>query len=244
MQTHIQTHTQAQSQVHQADMFSVPGDDPPPSIRQQPVLPASRATQKLALSLVTAPLPVPSPHQSASPCFCHPFEQIVDTLLRLPHAKFCLPDDYPENRLIPFGHHAFDCDFEPGARLLAKAMLDLAQIDLGLLDDGELNQQPPPVVDLFGEVTVLNAQGRLISALIWLFDLDLVPSFFSFNWACDLLDYDPLRLRQLAADRFPLQLVDTLRVIARFNGAAHAQQCEDSLTQYVTAQKIDAWKNI
>lgn len=92
--------------------------------------------------------------------------------------------------------------------------------------------------DLFGQTSVVGdktSQGDLnrLDALIWLYSLNPDGGLVSVEWVCDVLGFDPHRVRRIVGRSLRKELKRVVHLLSTIVGAQHAQVCEDKISDYL-----------
>lgn len=92
--------------------------------------------------------------------------------------------------------------------------------------------------DLFGQASLAGhktSQSDLnrLDALIWLYSLNPDGSLVSIEWVCDVLGFDPHRVRRIVGRNLRKELKRLVHLLSTMLGAHHAQVCEDKISDYV-----------
>jgi hypothetical protein len=94
--------------------------------------------------------------------------------------------------------------------------------------------------DLFGQAATSgqSEQDRL-DALTWMYSLNPEPALVPFEWVCDVLGFDPHRVRRVTGRSMRAELKRLLNLLSTIVGMEHARLCEKALSDYVD---VAAWK--
>jgi hypothetical protein len=92
--------------------------------------------------------------------------------------------------------------------------------------------------DLFGQTSLdshKTSQSDLnrLDALIWLYSLNPDGSLVSIEWVCDVLGFDPHRVRRIVGRSLRKELKRLVHLLSTMVGAHHAQVCEDKISDYL-----------
>ena len=92
--------------------------------------------------------------------------------------------------------------------------------------------------DLFGQASLAShktSQSDLnrLDALIWLYGLNPDGSLVSIEWVCDVLGFDPHRVRRIVGRNLRKELKRLVHLLSTMLGAHQAQVCEDKISDYV-----------
>jgi hypothetical protein len=92
--------------------------------------------------------------------------------------------------------------------------------------------------DLFGQASLAGhktSQSDLnrLDALIWLYSLNPDGSLVSIEWVCDVLGFDPHRVRRIVGRNLRKELKRLVHLLSTMLGAHQAQVCEDKISDYV-----------
>jgi len=122
--------------------------------------------------------------------------------------------------------------------ILAKRMFQRMMWDIG-------GKQPEEEVepDLFGQTSVAgdkNGQADMnrLDALIWLYGLNPDGSLVSIEWVCDVIGFDPHRVRRIVGRSLRKELKRLVHLLSTILGTHHAQVCEDKISDYLD---ISSW---
>lgn len=145
-------------------------------------------------------------------------------------------DDTEDDDAPTINLEAIDAHDTP-EMILAKRMFLRMLWDLG----GEVELAEP---DLFGQTSVqcqkasLAVQCRL-DALIWLYSLNPDQALVTFEWVCDVLGFDPHRVRRITGRSMRNDLKRLVHLLSTIISEQHAQACEEKITDYCD---ISSWK--
>jgi hypothetical protein len=92
--------------------------------------------------------------------------------------------------------------------------------------------------DLFGQASLAGhktSQSDLnrLDALIWLYSLNPDGGLVSIEWVCDVLGFDPHRVRRIVGRNLRKELKRLVHLLSSMLGAHQAQVCEDKISDYV-----------
>ena len=92
--------------------------------------------------------------------------------------------------------------------------------------------------DLFGQTSLAShktSQSDLnrLDALIWLYSLNPDGSLVSIEWVCDVLGFDPHRVRRIVGRSLRKELKRLVHLLSTMVDAHHAQVCEDKISDYL-----------
>jgi len=92
--------------------------------------------------------------------------------------------------------------------------------------------------DLFGQTSLAShktSQTDLnrLDALIWLYGLNPDGSLVSIEWVCDVIGFDPHRVRRIVGRSLRKELKRLVHLLSTIVGAHHAQVCEDKISDYL-----------
>ena len=98
--------------------------------------------------------------------------------------------------------------------------------------------------DLFGQTSVASdrtsqADLNRLDALIWLYGLNPDGSLVTIEWVCDVIGFDPHRVRRIVGRSLRKELKRVVHLLSTIVGAQHAQVCEEKISDYLD---ISAWK--
>lgn len=106
----------------------------------------------------------------------------------------------------------------------------------------DLTPKPEPAVsqDLFGQAaTSSQSEQDRLDALIWMYSLNPEPALVPFEWVCDVLGFDPHRVRRVTGRSMRADLKRLVNLLSTIIGMEHARMCEETLSDYVD---VSAWK--
>lgn len=92
--------------------------------------------------------------------------------------------------------------------------------------------------DLFGQTSIASdktSQSDLnrLDALIWLYSLNPDGGLVTIEWVCDVLGFDPHRVRRIVGRSLRKELKRLVHLLSTIVGAHHAQVCEDKISDYL-----------
>lgn len=92
--------------------------------------------------------------------------------------------------------------------------------------------------DLFGQTSIASdktSQSDLnrLDALIWLYSLNPDGGLVTIEWVCDVLGFDPHRVRRIVGRSLRKELKRLVHLLSTIVGAQHAQVCEDKISDYL-----------
>jgi hypothetical protein len=92
--------------------------------------------------------------------------------------------------------------------------------------------------DLFGQTSLVGdkagqADLNRLDALIWLYSLNPDGSLVSIEWVCDVIGFDPHRVRRIVGRNLRKELKRLMHLLSTILGAHHAQACEDKISDYL-----------
>lgn len=172
--------------------------------------PPAKAVKPVKPGLVSQPKPTPPVPAKAEP--------VADELLVDPDEPISvdleaiLASDTPETILAK--------------RMFLRMMWDI---------EGKSEDVEP---DLFGQTSLAShktSQSDLnrLDALIWLYSLNPDGSLVSIEWVCDVLGFDPHRVRRIVGRSLRKELKRQVHLLSTMVGAHHAQLCEDKISDYL-----------
>lgn len=172
--------------------------------------PPAKAVKPVKPGLVSQPKPTPPVPAKAEP--------VADELLVDPDEPISvdleaiLASDTPETILAK--------------RMFLRMMWDI---------EGKSEDVEP---DLFGQTSLAShktSQSDLnrLDALIWLYSLNPDGSLVSIEWVCDVLGFDPHRVRRIVGRSLRKELKRLVHLLSTMVGAHHAQLCEDKISDYL-----------
>lgn len=115
--------------------------------------------------------------------------------------------------------------------ILAKRMFLRMMWDInGKADDVE--------PDLFGQTSTTSgkagqAEQNRFDALIWLYGLNPDGALVSIEWVCDVLGFDPHRVRRIVGRSLRKELKRLVHLLSTIVGREHAQECEEKISDYL-----------
>ena len=115
--------------------------------------------------------------------------------------------------------------------ILAKRMFLRMMWDI----EGKAEEVEP---DLFGQTSVTGnkadqADQNRLDALIWLYSLNPDGSLVSIEWVCDVLGFDPHRVRRIVGRSLRKELKRVVHLLSTIVSAQHAQACEEKISDYL-----------
>jgi hypothetical protein len=115
--------------------------------------------------------------------------------------------------------------------ILAKRMFLRMMWDI----EGKAEDAEP---DLFGQTSVpggraFQADQDRLDALIWLYGLNPDGSLVSIEWVCDVLGFDPHRVRRIVGRSLRKELKRLVHLLSTIVGPQHAQVCEEKISDYL-----------
>lgn len=148
-----------------------------------------------------------------------------------------------------------DLDFPlPGQRFDDGNVVDLEAVDandtietklakrmfLRMLWDLTPKPAPAPNHDLLGQAsTSSQSEQDRLDALVWMYSLNPDAPLVPFEWVCDVLGFDPHRVRRITGRSMRTELQQLVNLLSTIIGADHARLCEETLFDYVD---VSAWK--
>jgi hypothetical protein len=148
-----------------------------------------------------------------------------------------------------------DLDFPmPGERFDDGVVVDLESVDpddsietklakrmfLRMLWDLTPKPEPAASRDLFGQAsTASQSEQDRLDALVWMYSLNPDEVLVPFEWVCDVLGFDPHRVRRITGRSMRTELKRLVNLLSTIIGADHARLCEETLSDYVD---VSAWK--
>jgi hypothetical protein len=116
-------------------------------------------------------------------------------------------------------------------RILAKRMF------LRMIWDfqGKVEEAEP---DLFGQTSLTgskidHADQNRLDALIWLYSLNPDGSLVTIEWVCDVLGFDPHRVRRIVGRSMRKELKRVVHLLSTIVSPQHAQACEEKISDYL-----------
>jgi hypothetical protein len=172
--------------------------------------PLTKAVKPIKSGLVNRPKPIPTAPAKAAPVAG---ELLVD------------PDEP-----ISVDLEAIEASDTPET-ILAKRMFLRMMWDL----DGKSDDVEP---DLFGQTSLASHKTNQtdlnrLDALIWLYSLNPDGSLVSIEWVCDVLGFDPHRVRRIVGRSLRKELKRVVHLLSTMVGSQHAQVCEDKISDYL-----------
>ena len=106
--------------------------------------------------------------------------------------------------------------------------------------DGKVEEAEP---DLFGETSAVGVKARQadqnrLDALIWLYSLNPDGSLVTFEWVCDVLGFDPHRVRRIVARSMGRHLKRLVHLLSTIVSPEHAQTSEEKISDYLDISHI------
>lgn len=97
--------------------------------------------------------------------------------------------------------------------------------------------------DLFGQTSIQCQKASLaeqcrLDALIWQYSLNPDGSLVSFEWVCDVLGFDPHRVRRITGRSMRNDLKRLVHLLSTIISLQHAQACEEKISDYCD---ISSW---
>lgn len=149
-----------------------------------------------------------------------------------------------------------DLDFSlPGERFDDGTIVDLESYDpddtietrlakrmfLRMIWDLTPKPQPAASHDLFGQAsTSSQSEQDRLDALIWMYSLNPEPALVPFEWVCDVLGFDPHRVRRVTGRSMRTELKRLVNLLSTIVGADHARLCEETLSDYLD---VSGWQH-
>lgn len=92
--------------------------------------------------------------------------------------------------------------------------------------------------DLFGQTSIASdkasqADLNRLDALIWLYSLNPDGGLVTIEWVCDVLGFDPHRVRRIVGRSLRKELKRLVHLLSTIVGAQHAQACEEKISDYL-----------
>lgn len=120
--------------------------------------------------------------------------------------------------------------------ILAKRMFLRMLWDLA----GDVEEAEP---DLFGQTSIQCQKASLaeqcrLDALIWLYSLNPDAGLVTFEWVCDVLGFDPHRVRRITGRSMRNDLKRVVQLLSTIISLQHAQACEEKIADYCD---ISSW---
>ena len=181
----------------------------PPPLHDAPA-PRTKAVKPVKPGLDKRPAPTPTGSPQARPAaselLVDPDEPISVDLEAIE------PSDTPETILAK--------------RMFLRMMWDI---------EGRSEEVEP---DLFGQASIANhrtnqADLNRLDALIWLYSLNPDGSLVSIEWVCDVIGFDPHRVRRIVGRSLRKELKRLMHLLSTLVGTHHAQVCEDKISDYL-----------
>jgi hypothetical protein len=181
----------------------------PASLHDAPAPPA-KAVKPVKPGLVNQPKPTPTTPAQALPA--------ADELLVDP--------DEP----VSVDLEAIEASDTPET-ILAKRMFLRMMWDI----EGKAEEVEP---DLFGQTSITGdranqADQNRLDALIWLYSLNPDGSLVTIEWVCDVLGFDPHRVRRIVGRSLRKELKRLVHLLSTIVGPQHAQACEEKISDYL-----------
>jgi hypothetical protein len=107
----------------------------------------------------------------------------------------------------------------------------------------DLTPKPAPTAsqDLFGQAsTSSQSEQDRLDALIWMYSLNPEPALVPFEWVCDVLGFDPHRVRRVTGRSMRTELKRLVNLLSTIVGGDHAQLCEETLSDYLD---VSGWQH-
>jgi len=76
--------------------------------------------------------------------------------------------------------------------------------------------------------------------LIWIYSLNPEPGLVPFVWVCDILGFDPHRVRRVTGRSMRAELKRLANLLSTIVGVSHARLCEETLSDYLD---VSGWKH-
>ncbi|MFC5550267.1 hypothetical protein [Massilia aerilata] len=208
--------------VHQLNIFGdvdeIPVNPPKPGKAKPPgpaplhdaPAPATKAAKPVKSGLDNRPVPTPPAPAKALPA--------ADELLVDPDEPVSVDLEAIETSDTP-------------ETILAKRMFLRMMWDI----EGKSEDVEP---DLFGQASVASdktsqADLNRLDALIWLYSLNPDGGLVTVEWVCDVLGFDPHRVRRIVGRSLRKELKRVVHLLSTIVGAQHAQVCEDKISDYL-----------
>lgn len=172
--------------------------------------PPAKAVKPVKPGLVNQPKPTPTAPAQAQP----------------PTDELLVDPDEP----ISVDLEAIEASDTPET-ILAKRMFLRMMWDI----EGKSEDVEP---DLFGQTSIASdktSQSDLnrLDALIWLYSLNPDGGLVTIEWVCDVLGFDPHRVRRIVGRSLRKELKRLVHLLSTIVGAHHAQVCEDKISDYL-----------
>jgi len=120
---------------------------------------------------------------------------------------------------------------------LAKRMFLRMTLDL----KPEPEPEPAASQDLFGQASTLSqSEQERLDALIWMYSLNPEPALVPFEWVCDVLGFDPHRVRRITGCFMRAELKRLINLLSTMVGDSHARLCEETLSDYLD---VSGWNH-
>lgn len=107
----------------------------------------------------------------------------------------------------------------------------------------DLTPKPKPAAsqDLFGQAsTSSQSEQDRLDALIWMYSLNPEPALVPFEWVCDVLGFDPHRVRRVTGRSMRTELKRLINLLSTIVGGDHARLCEETLSDYLD---VSGWQH-
>lgn len=188
----------------------------------------SKTTPPGPAPLHDAPAPPTTPAKSVKPGLVNQPKPTPPVLAKaLPAAGELLVDpDEP----LSVDLEAIEASDTPET-ILAKRMFLRMMWDI----EGKAEEVEP---DLFGQTSLTGgktcqADQNRLDALIWLYSLNPDGGLVTIEWVCDVLGFDPHRVRRIVGRSLRKELKRLVHLLSTILGAEHAQVCEDKISDYL-----------
>lgn len=128
-------------------------------------------------------------------------------------------------------------DLEAEAASDAPEMIMAKRMFLRMLWDITPKLEPVAAADLFGQAsnTTQSEQDKL-DALVWLYGLNPAGSRVSFEWVCEVLDFNPERVRRIVGRSTREELKRLVNLLSTIVSEEHAAKCVETLSEYVNVE--------
>ena len=107
----------------------------------------------------------------------------------------------------------------------------------------DLTPKPEPAAsqDLFGQAsTSSQSEQDRLDALIWMYSLNPEPALVPFEWVCDVLGFDPHRVRRVTGRSMRTELKRLVNLLSTIVGGDHARLCAETLSDYLD---VSGWQH-
>lgn len=107
----------------------------------------------------------------------------------------------------------------------------------------DLTPKPEPAAsqDLFGQAsTSSQSEQDRLDALTWMYSLNPEPALVPFEWVCDVLGFDPHRVRRVTGRSMRNELKRLVNLLSTIVGSDHARLCEETLSDYLD---VSGWQH-